>query len=129
MLQITALFTTGAMIASHAAALHAFCRGYQRGVADYRAAFLRFDVAHQPIYDAGTDATITLLEKFVFTGDPSAADKIKSGIGWHATRAVRSMSLMCARSLPGSVPQQGLDKGKKSILARSSIPRSCRVQR
>ena len=81
--QITALFTTRSMIAGHAAALHAFCRGYQRGVAEYRAAFLRFDANHNPIYDATTDAAIALLEKYVFTGDPLAAEKIKSGIGWY----------------------------------------------
>ena len=81
--QITALFTTRRMIDGHAAALHAFCRGYQRGVAEYRAAFLRFDPQGKPSYAAGTDAAIASLQKYVFIGDPNAAEKIKSGIGWY----------------------------------------------
>ncbi|MBN8891386.1 MAG: hypothetical protein BGP12_10080 [Rhodospirillales bacterium 70-18] len=81
--QITALFTTGRVIADRANDLHAFCKGYQRGIADYRAAFLRFDSEHKPIYDAATDAAIADISKFVFTGDPKAAEKIKAGIGWY----------------------------------------------
>jgi NitT/TauT family transport system substrate-binding protein len=71
--QITALFTTEHMIASNAGALHGFCRGYQHGVADYRAAFLTFDAAHKPIRGAATDAAIKDIESFVFTGDPKAS--------------------------------------------------------
>jgi NitT/TauT family transport system substrate-binding protein len=74
--QITALFTTGAMIAKRADALHRFCRGYQKGVAEYRAAFL----ATPP---SGADAAIAAITKYVFTGDPGAAGKIRSGIGWY----------------------------------------------
>ena len=81
--QITALFTTRRMIAERAAALHAFCRGYQRGVADYRAAFLHFDAGGKPVYGADTDRAITDLQKYVFTGDPNAGEKIKNGIGWY----------------------------------------------
>jgi NitT/TauT family transport system substrate-binding protein len=81
--QITALFTTRAMIASRAPALKAFCGTYQRGVADYRDAFLRYDAQHRLIADAKTDAAIPAIAKYVFPGDPSAAEKIKSGIGWY----------------------------------------------
>ncbi|HEY2131483.1 MAG TPA: ABC transporter substrate-binding protein [Acetobacteraceae bacterium] len=85
--QITALFTTERMIAGRADALHKFCRGYQRGVAEYRAAFLDFDAQGKPVYGPKTDADTKLLEKYVFTGDPQAEAKIKSGIGWYDTGA------------------------------------------
>ncbi len=81
--QLTALFTTGDMIAKRPDALRKFCAGYQRGVATYRAAFLRFSAAGKPIYDAATDAAIPAIEKYVFTGDPKAADKIRDGVGWY----------------------------------------------
>ncbi len=81
--QITALFTTQRMIASRADALHKFCRGYQRGVAEYRAAFLVFDAQGKPVYGPKTDADVKLLEKYVFTGDAQAEAKIKGGIGWY----------------------------------------------
>ncbi len=54
--QITALFTTRQMIERRADALRKFCRGYQRGVADYRAAFLAFDAEHKPLYGPATEA-------------------------------------------------------------------------
>jgi NitT/TauT family transport system substrate-binding protein len=74
--QITALFTTHAMIASRADTLRRFCAGYRQGVADYRAAFL----ATPPV---GTGAAIAAITKYVFTGDPAAEAKIKAGIGWY----------------------------------------------
>ena len=74
--QITALFTTGGMISKRADALRRFCRGYQKGVASYRAAFLA-----NP--STGTDAAIAAITKYVFTGDTAAAAKIKAGIGWY----------------------------------------------
>jgi NitT/TauT family transport system substrate-binding protein len=81
--QITALFATAAMIARRADALHRFARAYQRGVADYRAAFLRLDAAGKPIQDAATDAAIALIVKYVFTGDPDARQKIIDGVGYY----------------------------------------------
>ena len=74
--QITALFTTRTMIAGRAEALRGFCAAYRQGVADYRAAFL----ANPP---AGTDAAIAAITRYVFTGDPQAAEKIRAGIGWY----------------------------------------------
>lgn len=74
--QITALFTTQAMIANRAAALRGFCAGYGEGVAAYRAAFL----AKPP---SGTEAAIAAITKYVFTGDAQAEAKIKAGIGWY----------------------------------------------
>jgi NitT/TauT family transport system substrate-binding protein len=81
--QITAVFTTPRMIAQRADALHRFARGYQRGVADYRAAFLRLDAAGKPIQDAATDAAIPLITRYVFTGDPDARAKIIDGVGYY----------------------------------------------
>jgi len=81
--QITALFTTGKMIAAYADALHRFARAYQRGVADYRAAFLRLDVQGKPIHDAGTDAAIQAITKYVFVNDPDARAKILDGVGYY----------------------------------------------
>lgn len=81
--QLTALFTTNAMIDKRADALRKFCAGYQRGVAAYREAFLRFSAPGQPVRDALTDAATAPIEKYVFTGDPKAAEKIRDGIGWY----------------------------------------------
>ena len=81
--QITALFTTTQMIAKHADALHRFCRAYQKGVADYREAFLRLDAQGKPIIGPKTDAVIPLIEKYVFTGDPHAREKILAGVGYY----------------------------------------------
>jgi len=81
--QITAVFTTARMVELKADLLHRFARAYQRGVADYRAAFLRLDVQGRPIADAATDAVIPLIANYVFTGDPEARDKILAGVGYY----------------------------------------------
>lgn len=81
--QITALFTTAAMIAGRADALRRFCRGYQQGVAAYRAAFFRRGADGKPVHGPATEAAIAALEKYVFIGDPDAAAKIVDGLGWY----------------------------------------------
>ncbi len=81
--QITAVFTTTAMVTQHEDALQRFARAYQKGVADYREAFLRLDAAGKPIVDAKTDAVIPLITKYVFTGDPNARQKIIDGVGYY----------------------------------------------
>ncbi len=81
--QITALFTTDKMIAQHAELLHRFAHAYQKGVADYREAFLRHDAGGKPIVDAKTDAAIPLIDKYIFTGDPHAREKILAGVGYY----------------------------------------------
>jgi NitT/TauT family transport system substrate-binding protein len=81
--QITAVFTTPAMIANKPDVLKHFAAAYQRGVADYRGAFLRLDSAGHPIVDEKTDATIPLITKYVFTGDPDARRKILDGVGYY----------------------------------------------
>jgi NitT/TauT family transport system substrate-binding protein len=81
--QITALFTTPAMIADKPDVLKRFAAAYQHGVADYREAFLRLDSAGHPIVDAKTEAVIPLLTKYVFIGDPNARQKILQGVGYY----------------------------------------------
>ena len=81
--QITALFSTARMVANRRNDLMGFCKAYQRGIADYRAAFLTMDASGKPQYGAATDAAIKDITKYVFTGDPAAEAKIKSGIGWY----------------------------------------------
>jgi NitT/TauT family transport system substrate-binding protein len=81
--QITAVFTTPAMIADRPEVLRHFAAAYQHGVADYREAFLRLDAAGHPVVDATTDAAIPLLTKYVFTGDPDARRKILEGVGYY----------------------------------------------
>lgn len=81
--QLTAVFTTPAMIAGKADLLRHFAAAYQRGVADYREAFLRLDADGHPVVDAKTDAVIPLLTKYVFTGDPDARRKILEGVGYY----------------------------------------------
>jgi NitT/TauT family transport system substrate-binding protein len=81
--QITAVFTTPAMISDKPDLLRHFAAAYQRGVADYREAFLRLDAAGHPIIDEKTDAAIPLLTKYVFTGDADARGKILQGVGYY----------------------------------------------
>ncbi|MEA2741583.1 MAG: NitT/TauT family transport system substrate-binding protein [Acetobacteraceae bacterium] len=81
--QITAVFTTPAMIASKPDVLKHFAAAYQRGVAEYREAFLRLDAAGHPVVDDKTEAAIPLLTKYVFTGDPSARQKILQSVGYY----------------------------------------------
>jgi NitT/TauT family transport system substrate-binding protein len=81
--QITAVFTTPAMIAGRPDVLRRFAAAYQKGVADYRQAFLRRDARGRPVIDATTDAAIPPLTKYVFTGDPEARRKILDGVGYY----------------------------------------------
>ena len=81
--QITAVFTTPRMIRAKPDLLRAFMRAYARGVNDYRAAFLRTGADGRPIVDATTENAIPLIEKYVFTGDPKAREKILAGIGYY----------------------------------------------
>ena len=81
--QITAVFTTTGLIDTKPDLLKRFAKAYQRGVTDYRAAFLRLDAAGKPVNDAKTDAAIPLITKYVFTGDPAAREKILAGVGYY----------------------------------------------
>ncbi len=81
--QITALFASKAMVGARADELKKFAGAYQRGIAAYREAFLRFDAAGTPQYGPATDAAIADITKYVFIGDPLAGAKIKAGLGWY----------------------------------------------
>ena len=81
--QLTAVFAPIGMIEGKPELLKRFARAYQRGIADYRAAFLRQDAAGKPIADAKTDAAIPLITKYVFIGDPDARAKILAGVGYY----------------------------------------------
>jgi NitT/TauT family transport system substrate-binding protein len=107
--QITALFTTQRMITGRADVLRKFCRGYQHGVVDYRAAFLNFDEQGKPVYDARTKAALPQLEKYVFTGDPNAETKIKTGIGWYDDGA--ALDVGDVKSQLAWFQEQGMVKG------------------
>lgn len=74
--QITALFSTGTMIQRNEAVLRRFAKAYQRGVADYRSAFL-------PPDPAKIDAAVANITVYVFTGDPQAREKILAGAGYY----------------------------------------------
>lgn len=74
--QITALFTTQAMIASRAEDVHAFCAAYKQGVADYRAAFLIRD-------RQGTEAAVADIRTFIFASDPEGPQRIREGVAWY----------------------------------------------
>lgn len=81
--QITAVFTTPRLIESKPDLLHRFAKAYQKGVADYREAFLRLGSDGHPVRDGKTDAAIAVLAKYVFTGDPDARRKILDGVGYY----------------------------------------------
>ncbi len=122
--QITALFTTRQIIATRADDLHRFCRGYQAGVAAYREAFLRFDAQGKPIYGAKTAAVLPMIEKYVFTGDPAAEQKIKDGIGWYDEGAALDVADVTAQL--AWFQAQGMVKGPieaADIIDTSFLPR------
>lgn len=121
--QLTALFTTPAMIATRAADLRAFCGAYQKGVAEYRAAFLRVDAQHRPIYDAVTAAAIPLISRYVFTSDPAAGAKIEAGAGWYDEGA--PLDVADIRAQVAWFHAQGLVRGEidpDAIIDTSFLP-------
>jgi NitT/TauT family transport system substrate-binding protein len=121
--QLTALFAPNRVLASRPAAIHDFCTAYQRGVADYRAVFLRVDAAGKPIYDAATDAAIAQIQTFVFIGDPGGPTKIKDGVGWYDVGAALDVQDVAAQI--GWFEEQGLVKGHldpKEIIDTSFLP-------
>jgi NitT/TauT family transport system substrate-binding protein len=81
--QLTAVFTTQRMIATHPEVLRRFAAAYKKGVADYRAAFLRRGPNGEPVRDAATQAAIADITHYVFTGDPDAREKILAGVGYY----------------------------------------------
>ena len=107
---VSCLLAAAAMIDKRADDLRKFCQVYQRGVAAYRAAFLRLDATGKPIFDAATDAAIADITKFVFVGDPAAASKIKAGLGWYDEGA--ALDVADVRTQLAWFSAQGMVKGQ-----------------
>lgn len=121
--QITALFAARPMIAARSDDLRRFCRGYQRGVADYREAFLRFTPDKRAIHDAATDAAIGQITRHVFIGDAQAVSKIKAGIGWYDEGAALDVADVKAQLAWFS--EQGMVRGQidsADIIDTSFLP-------
>ena len=108
--QITALFANRAMLDGRRGDVAKFCRAYQRGVADYRAAFLNFDAQHRPILTPATDAAIADINRYVFIGDAGARAKILDGIGWYDEGAALDVADVKAQLAWFSA--QGMVKGQ-----------------
>jgi len=81
--QLTAMFARSGLLAGDADAVHRTVRAYQRGVADYRTAFLRRDAAGQPMQDESTDTAVADITHYVFEGDAGAKAKILADVGWY----------------------------------------------
>ncbi len=81
--QLTAVFAPVRMINDNPDALHRFARAYMHGVEDYREAFFRRDRQGKLIDDAKTDAAIADIQKYLYTGDPDARQKILDGLGYY----------------------------------------------
>jgi NitT/TauT family transport system substrate-binding protein len=81
--QVTAVFAPVRMIQERPEALHRFARAYQRGVADYRDAFLRTDAQGQPVRGAKAEALYPLIQKYVYAGDLDGPRKISEGVGYY----------------------------------------------
>lgn len=108
--QITALFASKAIVATRAEELKKFASAYQRGIAAYREAFLRFDAAGTPQYGPATEAAIADITKYVFIGDPLAGDKIKAGLGWYDEGG--ALNVADVRSQLAWFSAQGMVKGE-----------------
>ena len=108
--QITALFASKAMVAARTDELKKFASAYQRGIAAYREAFLRFDAAGSAQYGAATDAAIADITKYVFIGDPLAAAKIKVGLGWYDEGG--ALNVADVRRQLAWFSEQGMVKGE-----------------
>ncbi len=121
--QLTAVFAPTATIDGKTDVLQRFAKAYQRGVADYRAAFLRLDAQGRPIADANTDAAIKAIVEYVFVGDPDARTKILAGVGYYDEGAALDVADVVAQIV--WFKAQGLVKGDadpKSILDTRFLP-------
>ncbi|SEE65863.1 NitT/TauT family transport system substrate-binding protein [Rhizobiales bacterium GAS191] len=77
--QLTAIFISQKTLAAHREAVARFARAYQHGVNDYREQFLTKGADGKLVYTAATDASIAMINKYVFPGDPDAKAKILAG--------------------------------------------------
>ncbi len=108
--QITALFAPGSTLTGHTEALRRFCAGYRKGVAQYRAAFLRLGPDGKPQYGPETAPAVAIIAKYVYPGDPAAESKIKDGVGWYDEDA--ALDVADVRAQLAWFSAQGLVKGK-----------------
>ncbi|MDJ1159243.1 ABC transporter substrate-binding protein [Chelatococcus sp. SYSU_G07232] len=78
--QFGGLFTNTKTIVAKRATVERFVRAYQKGAADYAAAFLKRDGAGNPVYTPGSDAAAALVGKHVYPSDAAeqAAPKVKA---------------------------------------------------
>lgn len=106
--QITALFAPSATLTGRTQDLRHFCAAYRQGVAAYRAAFLTM-VNGKPAYSPETDKAIADITRYVFTGDPKAAEKIKDGVGWYDPDA--ALDVADVKAQIAWFEAQGLVKG------------------
>ncbi len=81
--QLTALFASSRMLNDRPGTLERLARAYQRGVMDYREAFLRLGADGRPVRDAKTDAVMPLLQKYVYIGAPDGPRKIGENVGYY----------------------------------------------
>ena len=107
--QLTAMFAPKRMLDTQADQLTRVVKAYQRGVADYREAFLRTKDG-KPVNDASTDAAIRDIQAFVFTGDPDARRKILDGVGWYDDKAALDVADIGAQQR--WFTEQGMVKGE-----------------
>lgn len=122
--QITALFAPTRVIEGKPDQLRRFARAYQRGVADYRQAFLRLDPQGKPIVDAATDAAIPIISEYVFRGDPDAREKILAGVGYYDADGALDVADVIAQV--NWFRQQGLVQGDRdpaSMIDTQFLPR------
>jgi NitT/TauT family transport system substrate-binding protein len=81
--QLTAVFAPERTVTKMPDALYAFAHAYEKGVNEYRDAFLRPAPGGGYVSDGKTDEAIAIIQKYVFTGDPQGPAKIKAGIGYY----------------------------------------------
>jgi NitT/TauT family transport system substrate-binding protein len=70
--QLGALFTSSKHVAEHRDWVARFVRAYQRGLADYSAAFLQKDAAGKRVFGAEAKAALPILQKWV---DPKPSEE------------------------------------------------------
>ena len=78
--QFGGLFTSTATATNKRPQTQAFVRAYQKGTADYAAAFLKRDASGARVFDAASDAAAAQIAPYVYPGEPlsSAVGKVKA---------------------------------------------------
>ena len=121
--QLTAMFTTNRMLDGREEQVRRVVKAYQRGVADYRQAFLRRGPDGKPVDDASTDAAVRDIQAYVFAGDPDAKRKVLDGVGWYDQDAALDVADVGAQLR--WFGEQGMVKGEvdpASVVASGFVP-------